>query len=229
MDLYLVRHAQASFGATDYDRLSPLGERQAARLGTWMARQRCCPELVATGTLRRHTQTAEGCLKSAGIEVPLLVAPGLDEFDSDEVIARHVPALSSRDALLAQLATEQNPSRAFQTLLNAAIARWSGGAHDTDYHTAWPVFRAQVLDAFDTLTRDAAREVWLFSSGGPISVIVAALLGVPPTRCFELCWPLVNTSVTRIRVGRSTRQLVSYNTWSHFDSYDDQHQLITYR
>ncbi len=31
--LYLVRHGQASFGSDDYDRLSPLGQRQSQRLG----------------------------------------------------------------------------------------------------------------------------------------------------------------------------------------------------
>ena len=31
--LYLVRHGQASFGADDYDVLSPLGHQQALRLG----------------------------------------------------------------------------------------------------------------------------------------------------------------------------------------------------
>ena len=31
--LYLVRHGQASFGADDYDQLSPLGHQQALRLG----------------------------------------------------------------------------------------------------------------------------------------------------------------------------------------------------
>ena len=31
--LYLVRHGQASFGADNYDQLSPMGHRQALRLG----------------------------------------------------------------------------------------------------------------------------------------------------------------------------------------------------
>ena len=35
--LYLVRHGQASFFAEDYDRLSPLGELQARRLGEFFA------------------------------------------------------------------------------------------------------------------------------------------------------------------------------------------------
>lgn len=34
--LYLVRHGQASFGADDYDQLSPLGQRQSVRLGEYL-------------------------------------------------------------------------------------------------------------------------------------------------------------------------------------------------
>ena len=34
-ELYLIRHAQASFGTSDYDRLSPLGCRQAGALGEY--------------------------------------------------------------------------------------------------------------------------------------------------------------------------------------------------
>ena len=36
----LVRHGQASFGAADYDVLSPLGERQAAATGAVPGRRR---------------------------------------------------------------------------------------------------------------------------------------------------------------------------------------------
>jgi len=35
--VYLVRHAQASFGAQDYDRLSELGRQQARWLGGYFA------------------------------------------------------------------------------------------------------------------------------------------------------------------------------------------------
>ena len=50
--LYLVRHGQASFGADDYDQLSPLGLQQAQRLGAhWLAHgQRF--DTVLMGTLR---------------------------------------------------------------------------------------------------------------------------------------------------------------------------------
>ncbi|WP_147487773.1 histidine phosphatase family protein, partial [Burkholderia pseudomallei] len=71
-ELLLIRHAQASFDAADYDCLSPLGDEQSARLGAWMARGARRPALIATGTLRRHAQTADGCARAAGVDAPRL-------------------------------------------------------------------------------------------------------------------------------------------------------------
>ena len=58
--LYLVRHGQASFGAADYDQLSPLGRQQSERLGAWFRERGLRFDAVLTGTLRRHAQTLAG-------------------------------------------------------------------------------------------------------------------------------------------------------------------------
>ena len=57
--LVLVRHAQATIFEEDSDRLSKVGEQQAIALGEfWKARNIRFDE-VYTGSLRRHTHTAE--------------------------------------------------------------------------------------------------------------------------------------------------------------------------
>ena len=60
--LYLVRHGQASFGEDDYDRLSEIGHRQSRVLGAALRSRLASVHLVATGSLRRHKETAGGCL-----------------------------------------------------------------------------------------------------------------------------------------------------------------------
>ncbi|WP_414439904.1 histidine phosphatase family protein [Burkholderia sp. 22PA0106] len=231
-EIVLIRHAQASFEAADYDCLSARGETQAARLGAWMAARGAQPAAIVTGTLRRHAQTALHCAQAAGVAPPLRVLPGLDELDSDELIARYRPALASRDALLAELARAGDPRRAFQALFSGAVARWTSGEADADYAQPWPAFRAAVLDAWDTLLREAGAahdgETWVVSSGGPIGAIVAHLAGAPPQRCFDFAWPLVNTSVSRIRAGRSGARLITYNAWPHLDTQADA-ALVTHR
>ena len=58
--LYLVRHGQASFGADNYDQLSPLGWQQSRRLGQYFKERGYQFEAVITGTLQRHDETWQG-------------------------------------------------------------------------------------------------------------------------------------------------------------------------
>ena len=55
-----MRHGQASFGADDYDVLSPRGHEQAVRLGEYWRGRGMAFDAVMTGTLRRHTETFAG-------------------------------------------------------------------------------------------------------------------------------------------------------------------------
>ena len=224
----LIRHGQASFRSADYDRLSPVGEEQSRRLGTWFAECGEMPELVAIGPRQRHRRTAELCLAAAGIERPLLQLDGLDEVDHQELLARLRPDLEGPEAVHQALKGTPDSYRAFQDLFAAAIARWVDGAHDAEYTLAWPRFRGQVLQALRTLASHDAKTIWAFTSGGPIAVVTNALTEAPVAQTFKLSWPLVNTSVTRLRSGRAGPSLVSYNAWPHLERTEAQH-LVTLR
>lgn len=217
-ELLLIRHGQASFGAADYDQLSPVGEAQSRRLGQWLRDTETPPLLIASGTLRRHTQTLQRCVDAAGTDAARLTLPGLDELDHVELLKRHRPDLSGHAALSAELARSDDPQRAFQKIFADAVARWIGGAHDGDYARSWPDFRAQALGALQALVERAAQtqgDLWAFTSGGPIAVIATELLGAPVVRTFALSWPLVNTGLTRVRLGPRQHQLITYNAWPH--------------
>jgi len=91
--LYLVRHGQASFGADDYDHLSDLGRRQSVRLGAYWRERGMAFDAVITGTLKRHRQTWEGIAEGLGIgPEDVLPWPGLNEYDSEAIIATVHPA-----------------------------------------------------------------------------------------------------------------------------------------
>ena len=85
--LYLVRHGQASFGAANYDQLSELGWRQSRRLGEHFLQQGRRFDAIMTGTLQRHAQTLEGIQQGLGTTQPSTQLPGLNEYDSEAVIA----------------------------------------------------------------------------------------------------------------------------------------------
>lgn len=226
--LLLIRHGQASFRAADYDRLSDIGEEQSRRLGAWLNACGAVPDLVAIGPRQRHLRTAEACLSAANIERPLLKLDGLDEVDHAELLSRLRPDLTRHESLRAELKQSTDPHRAFQSLFASAVERWIDGKHDHEYTTTWPQFRHNVLQAMQALSQHDAQTIWAFTSGGPIAVIVNAILEAPVTQTFALSWPLVNTSLTRLRPGKKNMSLVTYNAWPHLERSEDRH-LITLR
>lgn len=224
----LIRHGQASFRSADYDRLSPVGGEQSRRLGAWLAATDTAPDLVATGPRERHLRTAELCLQAAGIDRELLRLDGLDEVDHEELLARLRPDLATPEALRADLKQTPDPYRAFQQLFVAAIERWTDGAHDAEYTLAWPSFRERALSALQTLADHGAKNIWAFTSGGPIAVLTNAVIGAPTAQAFKLSWPLVNTSLTQLRLSSSAHALITYNAWPHLARMEDR-ELVTHR
>jgi len=227
-ELLLIRHGQASIHAADYDQLSPLGEQQSVALGEWFAACGQTPDLVAMGPRMRHRDTALPCLRAANVDRQPIVLPGLDEVDHVELLARVRPDLAAPGALHAAMKREADPQRVFQQLFVEALGRWTGGEHDADYARSWTDFRNGVLDALRQLTESPARTMWAFTSGGPISVIAATLLQITEARTFELSGSIVNTSVTRLRLGSRGASLTTFNAWPHLERMRDE-QLVTLR
>ncbi len=226
--VFLIRHGQASFGAADYDQLSPIGEEQSRCLGHWFKQTGQSPDLIATGSLRRHVRTAALCVEAASVAVSTITLAGLDEMDHEEVLARHRPDLAAPGALVAELARSDDPQRGFQRLYVAAVTRWTSGKFDSDYARSWRSFRANVMEALAALAAHEARTIWAFTSGGPIAVIVNALVGAPVEQAFALAWPLVNTSITRVWVDPRGSHLVGYNAWPHLEGVGEA-RLVTHR
>ena len=167
--------------------------------------------------------------KALASDAPRLTLAGLDELDHRELLLRHRPDLGSHAAIATEVRRSDDPHRAFQRLFVAAVARWTSGEHDHDYARPWPAFHREALDALQTLVdraREAAAPVWAITSGGPIAVMVGDLLGMSMARTFELSWPLVNTSLTRIDTGQRQGRLITYNAWPHLAGHAD---LITHR
>lgn len=227
-ELLLIRHGQASFGAEDYDQLSPVGEHQSTLLGEWLAACAPAPDMIAMGPRVRHRDTACLCLRTAHVDRQPTVLPGLDEVDHHELLARLRPDLAAPGAVRAAMKQADNPYRAFQRLFADAITRWTDGDHDADYTLTWREFRQQVQATLQQLMNASGDTMWAFTSGGPIAVIASALLNTPEASAFQLSWPLVNTGITRLRLGSRGATLVTYNAWPHLERAGDA-RLVTLR
>ncbi|MEY4710598.1 MAG: hypothetical protein RIS88_48 [Pseudomonadota bacterium] len=213
--LYLVRHGQASFGADDYDQLSDLGHRQSVRLGEYFAQQGLRFDALITGTLKRHRQTLAGILEglrpAAGEAAPTLDWPGLNEYDSEAVIAAiHPQPLQKPD-------TPELYRQHFR-LLREGLAQWMAGVVSPRGMPAYDAFVAGVTSALDHVrTRHGGQNVLVVSSGGPISTAVGRVLQTPPETTIELNLRIRNTSVTQFAFTPKRHMLVSYNGIAHLE------------
>ena len=219
--LYLVRHGQASFGADDYDQLSPLGLQQAQRLGAhWLAHgQRF--DTVLMGTLRRHAQTLDGIAQGLpGLPAPQ-VLPSLDEYDSLALIrAIHTEPLQKPN-------TPELYRHHFRLLCDA-IAQWMAGVISPQGMPSWEDFSLGVRRVLDQVRRDHAdQNVLLVSSGGPISTAVGEVLGTAPEVTIALNMRIRNSAVTEFSVSPKRLMLQTFYTLPHLHAQEHQ-ALITH-
>ncbi len=218
--LFLVRHGQASFGAEDYDNLSSLGEKQSVRLGEYWRSKGLCFDAVLTGTLRRHAQTWAGIAQGAGYKNPVRVWPGLNEYDSQALIAAiHPQALEKPD-------TPERYRHHFRLLRNG-LTQWMNGAVTPHGMPNYPEFLAGVTGALDYVRQNFQGNVLIVSSGGPISTAVGHVLGTAPETTIELNLRIRNSSVTEFAFNPKRHALLSYNTLPHLD-HPEHAPWITY-
>lgn len=231
--MLVVRHGQASFGAEDYDVLSPLGWEQARLLGAHLGASGTWPVSLVHGTLRRQRETVEGMLEGLSTARPgsseaaptVRVDPDWDEFDHLGLIAAQ-PDLTGLDA---EGGTAGLDRRGFQQVFLEATGRWArdeSAASDSAYPETFAEFLERTSRALTEACADAVRAggvVVAVTSGGPIGAVAATLVdpeadhsGV--VRLWErfntVC---VNSSVSRVLVGATGTRLLSFNEHTHLD------------
>ena len=206
--LYLVRHGQASFGADNYDQLSPLGHQQSLRLGEHWRAQGLVFDAVLTGTLQRQRQTWTGIAQGAGYTHEALQWSGLNEYNSEAVIAAIHPQ---------PLAKPDTPElyRHHFRLLRDGLLQWMKGHTQPQGMPSYAEFLAGVTGALDHVRQNHAGAVLLVSSGGPISMAVGHVLGLAPEATIELNLRIRNSAVTEFNFNPKRHTLLSYNTLPH--------------
>ncbi len=220
----LVRHGQASFGAADYDVLSEAGRRQAEIVAASLDERGYRPARLVSGTLRRQREPAAAFTARGAPE--LEVEPRWDEFDPDDVLTHH----SDTDLRLqAEGAGATLTNRGFQAALEPALAEWVAHAERSPTAQTWPEFSgagsAALADLAARLTRGETAVV--VTSGGAIAAVVGTLLGAPAAVFAALNRVLVNASVTKLAIGSTGTNVVSFNDHSHLEAVD--RGLVTYR
>ena len=219
--ILLVRHGQASFGAADYDNLSPTGHEQSRVLGAALAARGITADVVVAGQMKRHAQTAAAVLDGSGWTADVDVDAGWNEFDHLQVLAVHD-----------QPATAEGESEkaAFQRWFEEATRRWTSGGHDEAYDESFGAFTARVdaSMAHVASTLPSRGTAVVLTSGGAIAWTVASLLADDTAARTDLWLRLnpvsINTGTSTIVRGRRGTTLVAFNAHDHLSP-----DLLTYR
>lgn len=236
--LTLVRHAQASYMSEDYDRLSPLGEQQAQKLGQFWARHGLVFQQAFHGPAQRHIRTMEIAAEEvlrAGLPwpEPVLITE-MDEFDAYQMMKTMVPILVERNEQVRRLndefrANQDSPEagRLLQKLFEEGARQWCAGEFDVAEVESWSQFRRRITVAINRireLTPKSTSTV-VFTSGGPIAATLAEVLCLPPRTAIEFVWLSRNCSWSEFVFSGDRFSLSAYNSFPHLDS----RSLLTYR
>lgn len=201
-----VRHGQANSAANDeasYDQLSELGHQQAAWLGDWLCDQGETFDLVLSGSLTRHKQTAA----EMGFATPQIDAR-LNEFDYFNL----GKALHDTHGVPMPAGPE-----GFAEHVPMVMEAWHRA--EIQGQESFATFEGRV----GTALKDASllnKHVLCVTSGGVIGMVMRHLLALDSRRFAYVLLPIRNTSVHRVLVTPSGPLLAGFNATPHLDRAD---------
>jgi broad specificity phosphatase PhoE len=236
--LLVIRHGQASFGAADYDKLTPLGIEQATRLGLHLARLGVRLDAIHVGPRRRQVDTARHMLaaaRGAGAAWPDAEhAAGLDEYPAEAVVRASLPALLASSDAEAREVFGGDPlavptdARRFQRLFERIMRSWVAGELEEQIGAteSFSAFAARVRGALDDIMARSGRgkTIAVVTSAGPTSIAAQMALELSDAVALKTSWVVANTGVTDIKWRDSEMTLVAFNGLNHLEP-----RHITYR
>lgn len=210
VEITLVRHGQAQSGATDeasYDKLSPLGEQQAAWLGAHFAELGEGFDRVVCGALQRQQQTAARLAGPLGLEPE--TDARLDELDYFGL----VQSMRARHAL--GFPTDRE---SFLTHMVQVMNAWAAGDIDSPKE-GFEEFAARVRGAIAAVEAGGGR-VLLVTSGGVIGMAMRLFLRLDTEAYAHVLLQVLNTSVHRYVKAGDALVLDTFNAVPHLERAD---------
>lgn len=239
-EIYFIRHGQASFGARNYDQLSPVGIRQAQLVADYLNALDVDFDAVCCGRMKRQQDTARplfNLLEARGhFSGALTVLPAFDEYDARSLLKARTKVSAEEkqgSGVMSadQLSVLRKDKKAFQKYFSETVARWLSGDYDgVDGIETWSAFQARVRDGVEDIMRrhGSGSRVAVFTSGGPISVAVQMALALSDTRTLALNWQIMNASLTGIKYNPTGLILWFFNNTAPLAQTRDP-ELLTYR
>ncbi len=223
-ELFLVRHAQASFGSDDYDRLSALGHRQARWLGEHFRSRDLAFDHVVCGRMVRHRETVEGIFHGMGQDFggPDL-DPSWNEFDFEAIVGAYL------DVHPDERPDPEASAGGFSRLLRNALHAWTEDRLPAPLPERWRQFEERVRQGLTAMTAQAGdgRRILLVSSGGAIATALSHVLQAPPSAMVHMNLQLRNSSVSHLYFNQRAVHFSGFNHVPHLD-LPDRAGSVTY-
>ena len=221
--LYLVRHAQASFGKEDYDNLSDLGIEQSTHIPKHFDIASDKVYALYRGDMKRHLQTVAN---SFG-DMAHTVDAGLNEFDHENVLRVHRPEIADKEKAAMLVMSQPNPKRFLEEEFDIAMSKWMNEEGTSSYNEPFKIFTERTLESLNAIIAKARaekqKEVVAITSGGVIAFLAAHVLGAPLSKIPSLNLSVVNTSVTSFVFDDKRLSLGYFNNYSHLPK-----DMVTY-
>jgi broad specificity phosphatase PhoE len=227
--IFLIRHGQAQFGMEEYDALSPTGIEQAKILGKSFVERKIIPSKIISGAMKRHQQTMDYCLETMQLSrTEKITNNDWNEFDHRDIIAKYEPRYADLNELKKDIFLDKSPKEKITEVLVGAVTRWTSGQFN-DYNESWTTFCERVKNGLQKIEKDSLKEdvVFVFSSGGSISVIMQQILDLSVQKTFEMQLNIANCSITKLKTSSRGTQLLSFSDYAHFDG--DHKKWLTYK
>jgi len=198
--LVLVRHAQSTTFESNSDRLSAAGEQQAICLGQYWRAQDIRFDEVYSGTMQRHTRTAE----LAGFS-GFTAKPEFNEYDAQGILRANSEFAPAAD------------NRQLQKQFETMMPLWIAGKLESPGVESWTAFHERIRRGLEAIIESDApsRRVVVFTSGGPIGVAIQTVLQAPEHIAIEVNWRIKNCSLTEFVFTRGRISLDTFNSTPH--------------
>jgi len=233
--LYFIRHGQASFGKNNYDRLSLTGVKQSRILGNYLNKINLHFDAIYCGTMERQVKTAAeyyACCAETDSPAPEIEHDDrLNEFDGEGVLKILLPILLTEQPSYRFDSDNLLKDRgSFRRIFEAVMTMWASGKYEMKGVSTWVEFTHGVNSAVNKIMNklNNGKNVALFTSGGPISVVVQRVLDLTPQKAMDIRDMIVNTSITRFRYSQDRIMISSFNEYPHLEESEDKN-IITYR
>ena len=233
--LFLIRHAQASFGKGNYDKLSEHGKKQAAILAEYFHSINMHFDEIYSGTMIRHKETAAQYVaisNTKNIPIPEIKYDSrLNEYDAEKIMTILIPILlKEKPHLKEHYDRFLSDKKSFQMVFSEVMDMWASGKYDMTGTLTWDEFNSGVYSFVDDRMREhnSNRKIAVFTSGGPITALIMKVLSLNLTTSMLIRDRIVNSSITRFKYTAYKIMISSFNEYSHLEIAGGKN-IITYR